>query len=66
MTVQEIIEEIQSGMEEKGLTWRDVYIQSGVSRNTMVHWQHGKVGPNITTLQRILKTVGKKIEIVHI
>lgn len=66
MTVDAIIDAIEDGMKESGKTWREVYISSGISRNTVVYWKRGKVGPNLSTLNRVLHTVGLKLSIEKI
>jgi len=66
MTVDAMIEAIEQGMKETGKTWREVYIASGISRNTVVYWKRGKVGPNLSTLNRVLHTVGLKLSIEKI
>ena len=65
MNVEQIIAAIEEGMKQKGLTCREVYISSGISRNTVRYWRDSKVGPNLSTLQRLLSAIGKKIEIVN-
>lgn len=66
MTVQQIIDEIETGREERGMSWNDVYIACGVSWHTVDNWKRGKAGPRFDTVDRVLRAVGKKIEIADI
>ena len=66
MTKEELIEAFETAKESSGKTWNDIYVSSGISERTVAGWKGMKSLPNMDTVQRALKAVGKKLVIVDI
>jgi len=66
MTKEELIEAFETAKENTGKTWSDIYVSSGISERTVAGWKGMKSLPNMDTVQRALKAVGKKLIIVDI
>ncbi|MDE5738305.1 MAG: helix-turn-helix transcriptional regulator [Oscillospiraceae bacterium] len=61
-----LIGELIKARKEKGLSQRDLEILSGVKQPVIARMENGNTTPNLSTVLKILKPLGKTLAIVPI
>lgn len=66
MNIEQIVEAVEAGKEEKNMSWRDITEKCGIPWQTVHNWQKRGASPKLDTVILLLGAVGKTLEIVNI